>query len=220
LSEYEEGDEICLSHNDLCNHIFHRECIQEWLLRHDECPCCRHNYLSLLDSDQDEEQGSMPRTSGGLPVASPLYHHQRPQSDRGTNMEFHRHLSQSHMAGRISLFHLLSNSHLSLRANHPMNDDRQNNNSLNSRASVMEARNRNVAFNRESADAIINEAMEISRMRRMQLRSELELSSISTTPPLRQSSAATLSQSASDRSMVHEETSTPAPAPAPTTSST
>jgi len=207
LSEYEEGDEICLSHNDLCNHIFHRECMVEWLLRHDECPCCRHNYLSLLDTDEDEEQGSMPRTSGGLPVASPVYHHQRPQSERGTNMEYHRHLSESRMAGRMSLFHLLSNSRLGLRTSHTgtMNDDMPNNNISNS---IMEARNRNVSFTQESADAIINEAMEMSRMRRMQLRSEMELTPTSISP-IRQSSAPILSQSASDRSIAHEETPTP-----------
>jgi len=53
LTEYEEGDEICWSHNKECNHAFHRECILEWLIRHDDCPCCRHNYLCLDDNDEE-----------------------------------------------------------------------------------------------------------------------------------------------------------------------
>jgi hypothetical protein len=53
LVEYEAGDEISWSHNKSCTHAFHRECIIDWLISHDECPCCRHNYLSLSDDDDD-----------------------------------------------------------------------------------------------------------------------------------------------------------------------
>lgn len=54
LTEYKEGDDICWSHNRRCPHSFHRECVMEWLIRHDECPCCRHNYLALDDGDDEE----------------------------------------------------------------------------------------------------------------------------------------------------------------------
>ena len=45
LKQYEINEEICWSHNPDCNHFFHRGCIEEWLLRHNECPCCRNNYM-------------------------------------------------------------------------------------------------------------------------------------------------------------------------------
>jgi hypothetical protein len=57
LVEYEAGDEISWSHNKSCTHAFHRECIIDWLISHDECPCCRHNYLSLCEDDDDDNAG-------------------------------------------------------------------------------------------------------------------------------------------------------------------
>eukprot|EP00980_Cylindrotheca_fusiformis_P017779 scaffold5605_cov128-Cylindrotheca_fusiformis.AAC.20 len=68
FNTYEEGQEICWSNNPGCNHMFHKDCIHEWLLRADECPCCRLDYLMQVPSssnceedeegDNDEEQGS------------------------------------------------------------------------------------------------------------------------------------------------------------------
>ncbi len=58
LIDYEEGDQICFSHNPSCKHHFHRECIMSWLKNHDACPCCRQDYLSFgddYDNDYDEE---------------------------------------------------------------------------------------------------------------------------------------------------------------------
>mmetsp|Transcript_28610 Transcript_28610/g.52256 ORF Transcript_28610/g.52256 Transcript_28610/m.52256 type:complete len:99 (-) Transcript_28610:196-492(-) len=55
FSDYEEGDHVCWSRNTMCHHVFHRECVAEWLLRHDECPCCRLNYLSTCSLESSDE---------------------------------------------------------------------------------------------------------------------------------------------------------------------
>ena len=44
-TEYQDGEDVCWSPNSACAHNFHRDCIQEWLTSHDECPCCRSDYL-------------------------------------------------------------------------------------------------------------------------------------------------------------------------------
>jgi hypothetical protein len=55
LNAYEIGEEICWSKNSHCRHVFHHECIEEWLLKHDNCPCCREDYLASEDADHEEE---------------------------------------------------------------------------------------------------------------------------------------------------------------------
>jgi len=46
LSEYEFGQEVCCSQDDRCNHLFHKHCLLQWLLKHDDCPCCRRNLIN------------------------------------------------------------------------------------------------------------------------------------------------------------------------------
>lgn len=55
LNDYQVDDILCWSQSQRCKHIFHRDCMEEWLLRQNECPCCRGNYLSLGDDDEDTE---------------------------------------------------------------------------------------------------------------------------------------------------------------------
>ncbi len=53
LIPYDIGDEICWSQNPDCNHVFHHECIEHWLYKHQDCPLCRAVYISF----EDEQEG-------------------------------------------------------------------------------------------------------------------------------------------------------------------
>lgn len=47
LNDYvNNDDEIAYSKNQACYHYFHKNCIMEWLLLHEECPICRCIYLA------------------------------------------------------------------------------------------------------------------------------------------------------------------------------
>jgi Ring finger domain len=45
MMDYEVNDMICESKNSECDHIFHKECILDWMQKKHSCPCCRRNYL-------------------------------------------------------------------------------------------------------------------------------------------------------------------------------
>jgi hypothetical protein len=44
--EYQVSQEICWSRDPLCNHVFHRVCMEEWIVDNNECPLC-----AALDDD-------------------------------------------------------------------------------------------------------------------------------------------------------------------------
>mmetsp|Transcript_388 Transcript_388/g.641 ORF Transcript_388/g.641 Transcript_388/m.641 type:complete len:331 (-) Transcript_388:54-1046(-) len=69
LSEYEECDRVCWSSNIECSHVFHEDCVLQWLtssgkkrsmsqhftehptdaelLKNEFCPCCRQDFISI-----------------------------------------------------------------------------------------------------------------------------------------------------------------------------
>ena len=52
FNEFENGDEVGWSES--CDHIFHRDCIYSWLLKHPECPCCRRNFFNIPDKGEEK----------------------------------------------------------------------------------------------------------------------------------------------------------------------
>ena len=47
LEVFVPNDVICTSNNPDCDHIYHHECIFNWLLKNEDCPCCRRDYLTF-----------------------------------------------------------------------------------------------------------------------------------------------------------------------------
>ena len=54
MCSYKEHDEIAWSHNKECRHLFHRECIEQWLsANHEDCPICRKDFLSFVPDESE-----------------------------------------------------------------------------------------------------------------------------------------------------------------------
>jgi hypothetical protein len=68
LETFQKGDEMCASPNRACSHIFHRDCILDWLLTHEICPICRRNYLQLDNCSSMLELGCSHDMESGTPL--------------------------------------------------------------------------------------------------------------------------------------------------------
>lgn len=83
LAEYEHAERIKRSCNCNCKHVFHAECILDWLEQSKECPCCRADYIdSDIDIDIDVEQGEV-RVVG--PTVSRNMYMYNPDADTDTD---------------------------------------------------------------------------------------------------------------------------------------
>ncbi len=82
LSRYEAGSDIVWSSNSACEHAFHAECIEKWLLRQREgplCPCCRRDFV-LDPYDVQDAGGATPDRDARLTL-----HWERPAEIEATD---------------------------------------------------------------------------------------------------------------------------------------
>ena len=54
LETFEEGQDLSRSQERKCQHTFHAECLNLWLMKHDGCPCCRVTFIDELTLLEDE----------------------------------------------------------------------------------------------------------------------------------------------------------------------
>lgn len=47
--DYRSGEDIVSSKNKACEHVFHTDCIIPWLMDHNDCPMCRHEFLEVQE---------------------------------------------------------------------------------------------------------------------------------------------------------------------------
>jgi len=55
LERFQVGDEVSWSNVSKCRHTFHKACIEEWMMKHEDCPCCRAVTLRLSRTDNATE---------------------------------------------------------------------------------------------------------------------------------------------------------------------
>ena len=62
LERFHDGEDICSAQHKECPHEFHLECLFPWLLKSQDCPCCRRDYLSIEPPPPTETIDGAPTT--------------------------------------------------------------------------------------------------------------------------------------------------------------
>lgn len=74
LSRYQPHQRVCYSSNEQCEHVFHRDCAEQWLQRLPECPCCRRDFLlDPLDLEECRIVSKSTTTAEEAAPPSPLF---------------------------------------------------------------------------------------------------------------------------------------------------
>ena len=59
LEPFESGEEIAWSKHMKCQHIFHSDCLEQWLMKHDDCPICRKAFIEDTDLFKKELESNV-----------------------------------------------------------------------------------------------------------------------------------------------------------------
>mmetsp|Transcript_16164 Transcript_16164/g.44755 ORF Transcript_16164/g.44755 Transcript_16164/m.44755 type:complete len:330 (+) Transcript_16164:169-1158(+) len=79
LCEYEVGSDVVWSSNPQCDHVFHANCIEQWLMKQRDgplCPCCRRDFVidpfdfGTGEADDLEKVAATVASGGGHSVTS------------------------------------------------------------------------------------------------------------------------------------------------------
>jgi len=66
LEPFESEEEVAWSKHMKCQHIFHADCLEQWLMKHDDCPICRKTFIEDVDLFQKElAHDVIPTTENG-----------------------------------------------------------------------------------------------------------------------------------------------------------
>jgi hypothetical protein len=60
------GEDVGWSRNPLCHHVFHKDCILEYLEANNSCPICRNSYHIADDEEMGHDWATDSTTGTGL----------------------------------------------------------------------------------------------------------------------------------------------------------